>query len=80
MLETKCVGDNFKMLVTVLAILVTNIHYFYALGSDIIIQKKSPTSKFSNQHPEAVTNFLSFYVSHNGIRFLNVKTWFQDNN
>ena len=25
MLETKCVGDNFKMLVTVLAILVSNI-------------------------------------------------------
>ena len=28
-LVTKCVGDNFKMLVTVLAILVTNIHYLF---------------------------------------------------
>ena len=27
MLETKCVGDNYKMLATGLAILVTNIHY-----------------------------------------------------
>ena len=27
MLETKCVDDNFKMLVTLLAILVTNILY-----------------------------------------------------
>ena len=29
MLETKCVGDNFKMLVTVFAIFVTNIHYLF---------------------------------------------------
>ena len=28
MMETKCVGDNFKMLVTILAILVTNIYIF----------------------------------------------------
>ena len=28
MLETECVGDNFKMLVTVKAILVTNVLYF----------------------------------------------------
>ena len=28
MLETKCVGDNYKILVTVLTILVTNIYYF----------------------------------------------------
>ena len=27
MLETKCVGENFKMLVTILAILVTKILY-----------------------------------------------------
>ena len=40
MLETKCVGDNYKMLVTVLAILVTNIHYL--LGTNI--EKMSPTS------------------------------------
>ena len=29
MLETKCVGDNYEMLVKVLAILVTNIHYLF---------------------------------------------------
>ena len=44
MLETKCVGDNFKMLVTVLAILVTNILYLLALASGINIQKMSPRS------------------------------------
>ena len=44
MLETKCVGINFKMLVTVLAILVTNIHYLFTLASGTNIQKMSPTS------------------------------------
>ena len=29
MLETKCVGHNFKMLVSVLAIVDTNIHYLF---------------------------------------------------
>ena len=29
MLDTKSVGDNYKMLVTVLTILVTNIHYLF---------------------------------------------------
>ena len=38
-LETKCVGDNFKMLVTVLAILVTNILYLLTLASGTNIQK-----------------------------------------
>ncbi len=33
MLVTKCVGDNFKMLVTVLAFLVTNIYYLFTLAS-----------------------------------------------
>ena len=37
--------DNYKMCVTILAILVTNN-----------IQKMSPTSKFSNQHPQIVTS------------------------
>ena len=54
MLETKCVGDNFKMLVTVLAFLVTNIHYLFTLASGTNIQKMSPTSKFSHQHPQIV--------------------------
>ena len=58
MLETKCVGDNYKMLVTVLAILITNIHYPFALASGTNIQKISPTSKFSHQHPKIVINFM----------------------
>ena len=41
------VTNNYKMLVTVLAILVTNIHYLSTLASDI--QKMFPTSKFGHQ-------------------------------
>ena len=33
MLETKCIGDNLKMLVTVLVIFVTDIPYFLSLAS-----------------------------------------------
>ena len=50
MFETKCVGDNNKILVTILAILVTNIHYLFTLASGTNFQKISPTSKFSHQH------------------------------
>ena len=32
MLKTKCVGESLKMLVTVLAILVTNIHYLFYMS------------------------------------------------
>ena len=44
MLEAKCVGDNFKMLVTVLAISVTNILYLLTLAFGTNIQKMSPRS------------------------------------
>ena len=46
--EMKCVGDDCKMLVTVLAILVTNIHYLFRLASGINLQKMPPTSLSSN--------------------------------
>ena len=49
MLTTNCVGDNYKMLVTVLAILVTNIHYLFTLASGTNIQKMSPTSQNRDQ-------------------------------
>ena len=39
MMETKCVGDNLKVLVTVLAILATNIIYLLTLASGTNIQK-----------------------------------------
>ena len=55
MLETKCVGDNFQMLVTVWALFVAKILYLLTLASSINIQKMSPISKFSHQHP-LVTN------------------------
>ena len=56
MLETKYVGDNFEMLVTVLADFATNILYLLALASGTNIQKMSPISKFCQQHPKIVTN------------------------
>ena len=43
MLETKFVGESYKMLVTVLAILVTNIHFFLFINS-------------GHQHSTSVTN------------------------
>ena len=44
MLKTKCVGDNFKMLVTALAFFVIKILYLLAKASGTNIQKMSPRS------------------------------------
>ena len=55
MLETK---DD-KMLVTVVALLVTNIHYRFTLASGTNILKMSPTSKFCQQHSKINTNVKS---------------------
>ena len=52
----KYVGDNFEMLVTVLADFVTNILYLLALASGTNIQKMSPISKFYREHLKNVTN------------------------
>ena len=49
MLETKCVGDNYKMLATVLTILFANIQYLFILSSGSNILKMSPTLKFCHQ-------------------------------
>ena len=57
MFETKCVADNYKIMLTAFAILVTNIDYHFTLASDNNIQKMSSTSKFSHQHLQIVTNF-----------------------
>ena len=46
-------------IITVLAILVTNIYLILTMASRPIIQKISLTSKFSHQHPNIVTNFKS---------------------
>ena len=56
MLETKCVGDNFKMLVTALTVFVINILYFLTLAPRTNILKMSQISKFCHQHPKIVTN------------------------
>ena len=39
MLETKCLGDKLMMLLTVLAILVTKIHYLFTLTSNFCHQR-----------------------------------------
>ena len=54
MLETKCVGDNFKMLVTVFTVVVTNILYLLTLASGTNIEILSQT--FKNCHQDKVTN------------------------
>ena len=59
MFPKKCVGDIFKMLVTVLTILVTIIYYLFTFESDANTQKMSPASKFSHPHPQMGTNFKS---------------------
>ena len=64
MLETKYVGDNFEMLVTVLVDFVTNILYLFALASGTNIQKMSPISKFCHQHPKNVTSIKSISTCH----------------
>ena len=62
MLDTKDVGDNYKMLVTVLVILVININYLFTLVSGTNIQRmaieirdyqhlKLINNSFSHQHP-----------------------------
>ena len=48
MLETKCVGDTFEMLVTVLAISVTNILYLLTLALGTNIQKMSSRSSVAS--------------------------------
>ena len=50
MLETKRFVDNYKMLVTVLAI-CSNINYRFTVASTTNIQLMSRTSKFCHQHP-----------------------------
>ena len=47
------------MLMIVLAILVTNINYLFTLASGTYIEKLSPTSNFSYQYLQIVTNFKS---------------------
>ena len=54
-LATKRVGDNFKMLVTVLAIFVTNIHYLFTLASDTNIPKSSSTLRRQRQDVTNIT-------------------------
>ena len=42
------VGDNYKMLVTFLAMSTTNMHYIFTSESGSNIQKISSTSKFNH--------------------------------
>ena len=62
MLETKCIGDKYKMLVTVLAVLVTNIHFLQ--------WRQAPIFKRFDTHrkKKILTNFESltsrYYQNH----------------
>lgn len=58
-LETKCVGDNFETLVTILAVFNTNILDFLTLASGTNIQHMSPISKFCHKHPKSTTSIKS---------------------
>ena len=49
-LETKCFGDNFETIVTVLVVFVTNVFYVSTLAS------REPTSKRCHRHRNTVTN------------------------
>ena len=57
-LETKCAGDNFRMLMTVMAILVIDIHNLFSFAPGINIYKSSPT--LSHQHRD-VTNITKIF-------------------
>ena len=71
MLETKCVGDNYKMLLTLLAISVTNIRYLLTLSSGTNIQEMSSTSKFNRQQPQIIINItVTELIVHNTIQLL----------
>ena len=65
MLETKCVGDNIELLVTVLAVFVINIFYLLTLALDTNNQRMSPISKFCHSHQQIVYvvggRFLTFW-------------------
>ena len=52
MLETKCVGDNFEMWVTVLTVFVTYIVYLLTIVS----------GKRCHQYQNSVTDIKSLYV------------------
>ena len=69
MLETKCVRDNFEMLVTVLAVFVPNVLYLSTLAFGTNIRKMPPISKFRHQDPKIVINI---YVAGNFLRHYNV--------
>ena len=49
MLESKCVGDNYKILVTVFVILGSNIHYF-------LLWRRPPTFERCHQYRISVSN------------------------
>jgi len=59
MLDAKCVGDNFEMLVTNLTVFVTNSLYLFTLALGTNIQKTSPISQFCQQHLKHVINMKS---------------------
>ena len=54
MLQTKCVGDDFKMLLTVLPTLITNILYLFS--KKFLHKRQAPTFKRCRQHRNSITS------------------------
>ena len=64
MLETKCVGDNFVILVTGLANMSPIVPILLHERLALTLQKMSLISKFRHQHPKTVTNiYVAFWTS-----------------
>ena len=74
MLETKCVGGNFKMLMTVLAFLITNINFRHQ-HSQIVTNFKSPTS-LSPLYSHVIHSFFNKTAKLEILYFSNKIWWF----
>ena len=71
MLETICVGNNFKMLVTVLNFFfVTNIHYLFTLASPML--HRAPRFKRCHQQQQIVANLSH---QHKDVTNITDTTW-----
>ena len=72
MLETKYIGDNLKMSVTVLVILVTNIQYLLSPRSNFCHQFKSPAKRC---HQVGDTNITVSRWSRSIVGNLTLEIW-----
>ena len=69
MLETKYVGDIFKMLVTLLAIWVASIHYLFTEASGEN-SKVAPRTKLSPKHPRQILTYTACTLKFRPVKLL----------